>query len=566
MDRAGSHSDPLGLVAAILSSSLLMSIPTIVNVLDSPDACSMFGSEVASLRLGIHISRDNMRDDSAMKRTPPQYDAQTLLSAQPVVVSVIDPQTHTVQLQNATSLNKFGDIAGQPCYEKLFGFHTPCTFCRMPEALRAPSVVSREMGLPGDQHCRIHWSQVSTKDGRTQVIETIVDVTEHKRTEHALRQSQKIEAVGRLAGGIAHDFNNLLMVIIGFSQRLVEQFATHPAREELDMVNQAGLRAAALTKKLLTFSRRQVFEPKEWPVNQTIREMEDILQRMIGEHIQMVVVPHPHAGHALVDPVQFEQVIMNLVVNARDAMPDGGLLNIETDNIDLDEPFAQSHPGSTPGRYVKIMVQDTGCGMSTETMAHIFEPFFTTKGPEKGTGLGLATVYGIVKQSRGYIEVTSEVGRGTRFTVYLPRVGHPTAAAAAPPQEPMPSTVTQETILAVEDDANIRKLVTIILQGQGYHVLAAGDGVEALQELQMLRGPCHLVITDVIMPRMKSAVFVEAVRAMRPDARVLYMSGYAGDTLQANGVREDMPFLQKPFVATTLIEKVRELLQVPSTR
>lgn len=503
-----------------------------------------------------------MSDGSAMNRTQLQYDAQTLLSAQPVVVTVIDPQAHAVQFQNATSLNKFGNIAGQPCHEKLFGFQTPCAFCRMPEALTSPSVVSQEVVVPGDQHCLMHWSKVSTEDGRTQVIETIVDITEHKQTEHALRQSQKMEAVGRLAGGIAHDFNNLLMVVIGFSQRLLEQFATHPACEELEMVNQAGLRAAALTKKLLTFSRQQVFEPKEWPVNQTIREMEDILQRMIGEHIQMVVVLHPHTGHALVDPVQLEQVMMNLVVNARDAMPDGGLLNIETDNVDLDEPFAQSHPGSTSGPYVKIMVHDTGCGMNTETMAHIFEPFFTTKGPEKGTGLGLATVYGIVKQSRGYVEVTSELGRGARFTVYLPRVGHPTAAAAATPQETMPSMVTQDTILVVEDDANIRKLITIILQDQGYHVLAAGDGVEALRELQMLRGPCHLVITDVIMPRMKSAVFVEGVRAMRPDALVLYMSGYAGDTLQANGVSEDKPFLQKPFMPTTLIEKVRELLQI----
>jgi CheY-like chemotaxis protein len=372
-----------------------------------------------------------------------------------------------------------------------------------------------------------------------------------------------MEAVGRLAGGIAHDFNNLLMVVIGYAQRLLEQFATHPAHQELEMINQAGLRAAALTRKLLTFSRRQVFEPKEWPVNQAISEMQDILQRMIGEHIQMVVVLHPRTGYALVDPVQLEQVIMNLVVNARDAMPDGGLLNIETDNVDLDESFAQSHPGSTPGPYVKILVHDTGCGMDAETMAHIFEPFFTTKGPENGTGLGLATVYGIIKQSQGYIEVTSELGQGARFTVYLPRVGHPTGGVTTP-RTATESTVTQDTILVVEDDENIRKLITITLQGQGYHVLAASDGVEALRDLQTLKGKCHLVITDVIMPRMKSVAFVEGVRVMRPDTCVLYMSGYAGDTLQANGVSEDTPFLQKPFLQTTLIEKVRELLKTPS--
>src|SRR6185295_1931005 len=506
--------------------------------------------------------KDTTSNRSGMNHRPSQYDDQTLLNAQPVCVSVIDPLTHTVQFQNATGVNKFGNIAGRSCHEEIFGCQTPCNFCRMPEALTSGSVVSNKVVLPGDEYRLVHWSKASTTDGHTHVIETIIDITELKRTEHALRQSQKMEAVGRLAGGIAHDFNNLLMVVIGYAQRLLEQFSTHPARQELEMINQAGLRAAALTKKLLTFSRRQVFEPKEWPVNQAISEMQDILQRMIGEHIQMVVVLHPHTGHALVDPVQLEQVIMNLVLNARDAMPDGGLLNIETDNVDLDEPFAQSHPGSTPGPYVKIMVHDTGCGMDAETMAHIFEPFFTTKGPENGTGLGLATVYGIIKQSQGYIEVTSKLGRGARFTVYLPRVGHPTDGVTTPGTA-TESTDTQNTILVVEDDENIRKLITIILQGQGYHVLAASDGVEALRDLQTLKGKCHLVITDVIMPRMKSVAFVEGVRAMRPDARVLYMSGYAGDTLQANGVSEDTPFLQKPFLHTTLIEKVRELLQTP---
>lgn len=333
------------------------------------------------------------------------------------------------------------------------------------------------------------------------------------------------------------------------------------------MISQSGMRAAALTKKLLNFSRRQIFEPKEWPVNQAIREMEDILQRLIGEHIQMVVVLHPRTGHALVDPVQLEQVIMNLVLNARDAMPDGGLLNIETDNVDLTEQFAASHPGSTPGPYVKIMVQDAGCGMDAETLAHIFEPFFTTKEAGKGTGLGLATVYGIIKQSRGYIDVVSEPGRGSRFTVYLPRVGQPVVEPVLPqPGRPSSPPPPQDTILVVEDEESIRKLIVTILRDQGYEVLAAGDGIEGLQRLQMLKGKCPLVITDVIMPRMKSAAFIESVRAMRPDVNVLYMSGYAGDTLQANGVSDDTPFLQKPFLPTTLIEKVRELLQTAALR
>ncbi|MBA5866673.1 MAG: response regulator [Nitrospira sp. CR1.3] len=495
----------------------------------------------------------------------PCYDAHALLNSQPVIVSVIDPRTYRIQFQNDTGSKKFGEISGHPCYDKIAGSPAPCSFCRMPEALNSNRVVSQEVALPGDKHLLVHWSKAETTDGRTHVIETIADITEHKRTEQALRQSQKLEAVGRLASGIAHDFNNLMMVVIGHAHRLLQQLGAHPARQELERISQAGTRAAALTKKLLTFSRRQVFEPKEMPINQAIREMEDILRQLIGEQIQTVVVLHPHTGHALVDRVQFEQVVMNLVLNARDAMPDGGLLNIETDNVDLDEAFVRLHPGAKAGPHVKIAVQDAGCGMDAQTMSHIFEPFFTTKGPDKGTGLGLATVYGIVKQSQGYIDVASEPGRGSRFTVYFPRVG-PAMAEAPPVRKEISPTAAQEMILVVEDEESIRKLVSAILQDQGYHVLSAADGTEALQRLQMLKGKCDLVITDVIMPRMKSAAFVEGVRAMRPETRVLYMSGYAGETLQANGVGEDVPFLQKPFLPNTLIEKVHELLQATSSR
>lgn len=493
----------------------------------------------------------------------PSYDARVLLNSQPVIVSVIDPQSHQVQFQNETGLKQFGDIGGFSCYEKIAGCQTPCSFCRMPEALTTNSVVSNEVALPGDKYLLVHWSKAPTLDGRLHVIETIADITEHKRTEQALHHSQKMEAVGRLAGGIAHDFNNLMMVVIGHAHRLLQQFSSHPSKSELEIISQAGMRAAALTKKLLTFGRRQVFEPKELNINAVIREMEDILKRMIGEHIQTVIVLHPQTGYALVDPVQLEQVIMNLVLNARDAMPDGGLLNIETDNVNLDESYVRLHPGSSLGLHVKIVVQDTGCGMDAETLSHIFEPFFTTKEPSKGTGLGLATVYGIVKQSRGYINVTSGSGRGSRFTVYLPRVGEP-AVEGKIPQADMEIPVSHETILVVEDDEGIRGLIATILQDQGYNILAAGDGMEALQKLQLCKGRCHLVIADVIMPRMKSAAFLEAVKVMLPETRVLCMSGYAGETLQANGVTGDAPFLQKPFLPATLIEKVRDLLKVPT--
>lgn len=490
----------------------------------------------------------------------PQYDAQALLNSQPVIVTVIDPSTHQIQFQNQTGIKKFGDITGQTCYGTIAGCRTPCGFCRMSEALGSDTVVSSEVPLPGNQFLLVHWAKASTVDGRTHVIETITDITEYKRTVQALQQSQKMEAIGRLAGGIAHDFNNLMMVVIGHAHRLLQQLAAHPAKREIDVISQAGLRAAALTKKLLTFSRRQVFEPKELDINASIRDMEDLLQRMIGEHVQMVVVLHPDAGHAMMDPVQLEQILMNLAVNARDAMPDGGLLNVETDCVEIDETFVRQHPGARTGSFVKIMVQDAGCGMDKETLSHIFEPFFTTKGPDKGTGLGLATVYGILKQSQGYIDVISQPGQGTRFTVYLPRVGQPVSTVPVIPTAMTPVTA-KETVLLVEDDDSIRTLMATVLQDQGYHVLVAGDGIQALQQLQLHKGPCHLVVTDVIMPRMKSSVLVEGVKVMQPTARILYMSGYAGETLETSGIHDDTPFLQKPFLPSTLIEKVQEILK-----
>jgi len=490
----------------------------------------------------------------------PHYDAQVLLNSQPVIVTVVDPSTHQIQFQNQSGLKKFGDMTGQACYDKIAGCRTPCDFCRMPEAMASDTVVSSEVPLPGNQFLLVHWAKAPTVDGRTHIIETITDITEYKRTAQALQQSQKMEAIGRLAGGIAHDFNNLMMVVIGHAHRLLQQLATHPAKREIELISQAGLRAAALTKKLLTFSRRQVFEPRELDINASVRDMEDLLQRMIGEHVQMVVVLHPEAGHAMMDPVQLQQILMNLAVNARDAMPDGGLLNIETDRIDLDEQFVRLHPGALTGSFVKILVQDAGCGMDPETLSHIFEPFFTTKGPDKGTGLGLATVYGILKQSQGYIDVISRPGQGTRFTVYLPRIGQPGAVLPVV-QTAMAPVAARETILLVEDDDSICTLMATVLQDQGYHVLVAGDGIQALQQLQLHKGPCHLLVTDVIMPRMKSTVLIEGVKVMQPEARILYMSGYAGETLEANGIHENTPFLQKPFLPSTLIEKVQELLK-----
>jgi two-component system, cell cycle sensor histidine kinase and response regulator CckA len=495
----------------------------------------------------------------------PQYDPQTLLNSQPVIVSVIDPATYTVQFQNETGLKKFGDISNATCHEKIAGCTVPCTFCRMPESLETGTVVSSEVPMPNDQYLLVHWSKAVTADGRVHVIETITDITEHKRTEHSLRQAQKMEALGRLAGGIAHDFNNLLMVIMGHAHRLAQQFATHPCRRDLELIGHAGSRAAALTKKLLTFSRRQVLEQRELHPNKLIRELEDILRRLIGEQIQTVVVLDPQVGHVLGDAVQLEQVVINLALNARDAMPEGGILTIETGNVDLDEAYVNLHPGSSLGPHVKISVEDTGCGISSDNLVHIFEPFFSTKEVGKGTGLGLATVYGIVNQSRGYVEVASQPGRGSRFTALLPRIASP-AEEIVLTSEVEPQKVCGGTVLVVEDDEGIRSLIGKILSDQGYPVIEASDGVEALKMLQTFKGRCALIIADVIMPRMTGAALVEAVQVFVPDIKVLYVSGYAVDTLAANGVVGESAFLQKPFLPIALTEKVSELLSVSSGR
>ncbi len=496
---------------------------------------------------------------SPQSPNPHSYDPQVLLNSQPVIVTVIDPADHSVQFQNQTGLGAFGDMAGSHCYEKIAGKAAPCEFCHMPEALARQGVVSEQVEMPNGRHLQIHWAKAPTKDGRVHVIETIVDLTKRKQDEQSLRQSQKMEALGRLAAGIAHDFNNLLMVVIGHAQRVAQQLGSHPLHHEVEMIGQAGTRAAALTKKLLTFSRRQVLEQRDVPLNTLIRDMEDILRRLIGEQIQTVIVLDPQAGHVLGDSVQIEQVLLNLALNARDAMAEGGILTIETGNADLDEAYAQSHPGAVPGRYVKLVVEDTGCGIDAETLAHIFEPFFSTKGFEKGTGLGLATVYGIVKESRGYIDVTSQPGRGSRFTVMLPRVQSQTSEAEqVTASRVVPAACA--TILLVEDDEGIRRLVAAVLRDQGYEVLAAADGVEALQMLQLRKGGCDLLITDVILPRMKASVLAQGARTMFPKIKVLYISGYAGDMLVSHGVDAQAAYLQKPFLPQAIIEKVAELL------
>ena len=393
------------------------------------------------------------------------------------------------------------------------------------------------------------------------------DVTERRALEQQLRQAQKMEAVGRLAGGIAHDFNNLLMVISGYSEFLLERIGNDPTMRghAQEIANAAG-RATSLTRQLLAFSRKQMLAPKIVDLNSVVTENVKMLTRLIGEDIDLVMVPGPDIGAVKADPGQIEQVIMNLAVNARDAMPQGGKLTIETANVTLDANYARFHAPVKPGDYVMLAISDTGMGMDADTQAHIFEPFYTTKGL-KGTGLGLSTVYGIVKQSEGYIWLYSEAGKGTSFKIYLPRFSATGEALATQPalaaeaDQPSPG---HETILLVEDEENLRRLARQSLENQGYSVIDAPDGATAIQISQAHQGPIHLLLTDVIMPGMNGRELANKVSPTRPEMRVLYMSGYTENHIGHNGtLDEGITLLQKPFTLPALKAKVREMLDTP---
>jgi len=386
---------------------------------------------------------------------------------------------------------------------------------------------------------------------------------ERQQLEVQLRQAQKMEAVGRLAGGVAHDFNNLLNVIMGYGELLLERLAEDdPSRSKIVEIRSAAERAASLTRQLLAFSRNQVIQPRILDLNVLLAEMEKMLRRLIGEDVELSTRRPQGLDRVKADPGQIEQILMNLVVNARDAMPDGGKLAIEVANVDLDDAFVRSHPGSRPGRFVIIEVSDSGMGMDAEVQSHIFEPFFTTKEAGKGTGLGLATVYGIVKQNDGYIEVESAPGRGATFRVYLPRVEAP-AEKARPEATGEPPRGT-ETILVVEDEPVVRGLIQEILTEYGYTVLVAGDVDEAEQACERHPGTIHLLMTDVVLPKANGREVAIRVARQRPEVKVLYTSGYTDSTVVRQGIMErGAAFLQKPFPLTTLARKVREVLDAP---
>jgi PAS domain S-box-containing protein len=396
------------------------------------------------------------------------------------------------------------------------------------------------------------------------------DLTEHHRleeklrlSEEQLRQSQKLEAIGQLAGGVAHDFNNLLTVIGGYSSILLGRITPeNPQRSALEEIKKASDRASGLTRQLLAFSRKQILQPKVLDLNEVVSEMEKMVRRLIGEDIDLLILTESSVGQTRADPGQLEQVLLNLIVNARDAMPQGGKLTIETSNVHLSEDYASRH-GATAGNYIMLAVSDNGSGMDVATKEHIFEPFFTTKLPGKGTGLGLSTVYGIVKQSGGHIWLYSELGQGTTFKIFLPRVDDVTESSDS---GSLTRAVPQgnETILLVEDEVQVRNILTDMLRSQGYNLLVASNGTEALNIASTRNGTIHLMITDVVMPQMSGRELSDLMAGIRPEMRILYMSGYTDDAIVHHRLLDEgLNFIQKPFDTATVARKVRSVLDSP---
>jgi PAS domain S-box-containing protein len=485
-------------------------------------------------------------------------------------ISVLDSQLNVVRVNPAMEkwYSHMMPIVGKKCYEAYHGRSEPCDICPTQKTLATKQSSCELVPKTGPSGENTGWLDLYTfpiidsANGRLKgVIEYVRDITDHKRLEEELRQAVKMEAVGRLAGGIAHDFNNLLTAIMGYASMLAGQIGKGGVGyDKLLQIRKAAERAAQMTGQLLAFSRRQLLEMKVVNPNELLQDLQVMLSRLIGEQIDLVTVFDPSVGNVKADPAQISQLVLNLVVNARDAMPKGGKLTIETANAILDESYARAASEVKPGEYVMISVSDTGYGMDAETSSRCFEPFFTSKEKGAGTGLGLSTAYGIVRQHDGHISVQSELGKGTTFRIHLPRVREEST------KDPSPSGIYEkvggtETILLVEDEESVRDVASEALGTLGYHVLEASSGEDAITISNDHPGPIDLLLTDVILPKMDGRSLFTSLVASRPEMKVLYMSGYTEDYIVHHGVLDpEISFLSKPFTLDALAARVREKL------
>ena len=523
------------------------------------------GQFIGLVGLGDDIT-EHERVEQALRKSEERY-RDLVENARDIIY------THDLE-GNYTSINRAGEQITGYTREETIKLNVAQTIA--PDYLdKAYQMIDRKVA---GEKITAYELEVIAKDGRRVAVEVNTrlifqdnipigvqgiarDITERKLLEEQLRQSQKLEAVGQLAGGIAHDFNNMLTAIMGYSElgsRKLQQ--EDPLLQIFKEIRKAGERAASLTRQLLAFSRKQILQPKVIDLNCVISDLKKMLVRLIGEDIDLRTVLEPGLGTVKADPGQIEQVIMNLVLNARDAMPRGGKLSIETADVYLDEEYITSHMPLDPGSYVMLVVSDNGVGIDEQIQARIFEPFFTTKELGKGTGLGLATVYGIVKQSGGYIWVYSEPGHGTIFKIYLPLVGEK-AQQYKRSIEPGESFHGTQTVLLVEDEEIVRKLVCEVLKSYGYQVLDAANGGAALLLCERYEEQIHLLITDVVMPEIGGRELADRLLLLHPEMKVLYMSGYTEDAIVHHGILDtDITFIQKPFTADSLMRKVNQVL------
>jgi PAS domain S-box-containing protein len=488
---------------------------------------------------------------------------QVLLDSLPCVALLLRPHTREIVASNKAARD-VGAVPGRKCFSSWGQRKDPCSWCLAP-VVWEEGVAHHQIVETSEIVWDAHWIPV----GQDLYMHFAFDITESKRTEKLLkekeeqfRQAQKMEAVGRLAGGIAHDFNNFLTAINGYSDLLFSRLnEADPLRFEVEEIRKAGKRAASLTRQLLAFSRKQVLQPKVLNLNTIISNVGNLLKRLIGEDIELETFLAEELGSVKADPGQVEQILMNLAINSRDAMPGGGKLTLETSNLEIKEDYIREKAFVRAGLYVCLAVSDTGCGMDDATKSRLFEPFFTTKEVGKGTGLGLATVYGIVKQSGGYIWCYTEINRGTTFKIYFPRVEEKAEALPRKPNFTMNALRGTETVLVVEDEEAVRQLVSNILEMKGYNVLQASNGAKALELSEHHKGPIHLVVTDIVMPGMTGPEVAKKISEKRSDVKIVFVSGYSDGAIAHQGLLDgDVAYIEKPFGIEILAQKVREVL------